>query len=1105
VAALRARLALLETTSADSHTLSTRLPPPSSSSSALSSSKHTDDVDADSDAAHILLRQSQSQAPLASSPASAATGLSAKVERLLAQYESHFGPAAWLAARSPSQLLATSPASPDGFGWARVRTLTATTLAPGESPEIIDNVAHPPADDAPASRDGTAHQDSSFSSDRVVEDLPAPAPPFAQVSTLLSKPVPIVNVSSVAPTPARPKSILLSSSSAAAPAVLAGQVTTALVTGAPGPQSTLTSAHAALTPTSSDDALKRVSSAKVMIIDDYFDSQGACEVDPVSNQLLSTWTSTASSSDLSPATELLEPDTASSHVHSHHQAHHLQLASISAHASEPHRITPPSPVLGSRPQSFSSRFKNMRFFSSSSPSMGNVQQQQQPQQSQSAAPATASTHHSAPSGPPTRANHHLSTHNSSHAHTPPQTPHQPSPVLSARTSVSSLSAPPTQNAVVDSSPGHGVHPEVHYCVADSWLGLVELVPFDNCGPVSRAPSSTAESAHQAGSSHLLRGPASHTGDVNTLPVSRQTSSESFSSVSSAASGHLGGVLGASMHSGLRRGLVRSIPRWVLRQWLAPQAQTLAQSSKAPWTAASAKDVVAQSPVYALLTLSDLALVHALAEAVRPEDLDELALSLFRILEAGDRARDFVRGVIRHLIACTESPTVLFRANSLASKVLGIYFRALGTEYLQYCIAPCVSDVLSAGNLEIDPGRQVVGTCAVPPPSMSSVAVTAGADAAGHFTMGVPSDDAGDGIDADTSDEAVQRLDYVSRIVLTRILHSSDQLPHPLRFICSVLRSEVDAVFPGHGLRSVGSFLCLRFISPALVSPERMQYASTAAMHREQTRSLLLVGKVLQNLANGLEFGAKEMHMASLNAVLRDFREPMDAFLDVASTMPDNYCEMPIIAPPQMLEDALRRVLGLCLRSSLRLNAALSSILVVEECEFNPFSELSAVVAAVRRGLVEHPLTGRAITTGIVSGILGVAWRRLRIALADVLCARDFGVCRAILSVVQTTDSRRTLLVRGVARVSVHVSDEAADTFTVAAFTCSDDGAAERVACAANGGGGRECSWPDCSASGRLLTSVFCDCRVSALGMLGPWSDLLCMNLTLCACRRVWAF
>ena len=66
--------------------------------------------------------------------------------------------------------------------------------------------------------------------------------------------------------------------------------------------------------------------------------------------------------------------------------------------------------------------------------------------------------------------------------------------------------------------------------------------------------------------------------------------------------------------------------------------------------------------------------------------------------------------------------------------------------------------------------------------------------------------------------------------------------------------------------AVGAFIFLRFFCPAIVAPEAEGLVSTPPS-KEMRRGLLLIAKIIQNLANNVLFGAKEPYMFPLNDFL----------------------------------------------------------------------------------------------------------------------------------------------------------------------------------------------------------------------------------------------
>ena len=66
--------------------------------------------------------------------------------------------------------------------------------------------------------------------------------------------------------------------------------------------------------------------------------------------------------------------------------------------------------------------------------------------------------------------------------------------------------------------------------------------------------------------------------------------------------------------------------------------------------------------------------------------------------------------------------------------------------------------------------------------------------------------------------------------------------------------------------AVGAFIFLRFFCPAIVAPESEKLVNEPPS-KEMRRGLLLIAKVIQNLANNVLFGAKEPYMYPLNDFL----------------------------------------------------------------------------------------------------------------------------------------------------------------------------------------------------------------------------------------------
>ena len=79
-------------------------------------------------------------------------------------------------------------------------------------------------------------------------------------------------------------------------------------------------------------------------------------------------------------------------------------------------------------------------------------------------------------------------------------------------------------------------------------------------------------------------------------------------------------------------------------------------------------------------------------------------------------------------------------------------------------------------------------------------------------------------------------------------------------------------------RAVSGFIFLRLLCPAILNPRQFNLISEPPSPAAN-RSLVMVAKCLQNLANLVEFGVKESYMEVVNPFILKNKERMVVFLD----------------------------------------------------------------------------------------------------------------------------------------------------------------------------------------------------------------------------------
>lgn len=105
-----------------------------------------------------------------------------------------------------------------------------------------------------------------------------------------------------------------------------------------------------------------------------------------------------------------------------------------------------------------------------------------------------------------------------------------------------------------------------------------------------------------------------------------------------------------------------------------------------------------------------------------------------------------------------------------------------------------------------------------------------------------------------------------------------------RALCHHLWEVTADRFPESRHSVIGSFIFLRFFCPAIVAPGQIDL-DISPDTPEIRRALLLITKVIQNLANNAMFGNKEPHMKVLNTFLSEKILPVSKFLSDLGVKP----------------------------------------------------------------------------------------------------------------------------------------------------------------------------------------------------------------------------
>ncbi|GKZ21079.1 hypothetical protein AbraIFM66951_002488 [Aspergillus brasiliensis] len=226
-------------------------------------------------------------------------------------------------------------------------------------------------------------------------------------------------------------------------------------------------------------------------------------------------------------------------------------------------------------------------------------------------------------------------------------------------------------------------------------------------------------------------------------------------------------------------------------------------------------------------------------------------------ETGQEREVLVRDMGR---TATVEANLLFRGNSLLTKALDYHMRRLGKEYLEETIGERLRDIDETDpECEVDPSRV-------------------------HRS--------------DDLERNWRNLVSLSTGVWKSIASSASRCPAELRLIFRHIRACAEDRY-GDFLRSVtyssvSGFLFLRFFCPAILNPKLFGLLKDHPRPRAQ-RTLTLIAKALQGLANMTTFGSKEPWMEPMNKFLVSNRADFKQFVDSICAIPADR-PAPIVTP-----------------------------------------------------------------------------------------------------------------------------------------------------------------------------------------------------------------
>uniref|UniRef100_A0AAX7VDF2 Ras GTPase-activating protein 1 n=1 Tax=Astatotilapia calliptera TaxID=8154 RepID=A0AAX7VDF2_ASTCA len=253
-----------------------------------------------------------------------------------------------------------------------------------------------------------------------------------------------------------------------------------------------------------------------------------------------------------------------------------------------------------------------------------------------------------------------------------------------------------------------------------------------------------------------------------------------------------------------------------------------------------KEIILQKEFY---------VVYALAH-VCGQDRSLLASLLLRIFRHEKTEAPLLRTLNDREISMEDEATTLFRATTLASTLMEQYMKATATPFVHHALKDTI--------LKIMESKQ---SCELNPSKLEK--------------------------NEDVNMNLGHLLNILSELV-EKIFMAAEILPPTLRYIYGCLQKSVQQKWPTNTTmrtRVVSGFVFLRLICPAILNPRMFNIISDPPSSTAG-RTLTLVAKSVQNLANLVEFGAKEPYMEGVNPFIKNNKHRMIMFLDELGNVPD---------------------------------------------------------------------------------------------------------------------------------------------------------------------------------------------------------------------------
>lgn len=270
--------------------------------------------------------------------------------------------------------------------------------------------------------------------------------------------------------------------------------------------------------------------------------------------------------------------------------------------------------------------------------------------------------------------------------------------------------------------------------------------------------------------------------------------------------------------------------------------------KARYQSLSILPLAQYSDLAQYLKCNAVALCHILEQEINVKTKEEVATCLVKILQCLGTAKDFLISLVLSEMDNIKEESLVFRANTMATKSMEAYMKLIGAKYLQDTLGDFTQYLYDRDeDCEVDPTKITSGSL--------------------HHHQAA--------------------LTMLSEMVCCKILNSPASFPAEIRAVFQEFRKQFGNRTNGNNLcnKLISGCIFLRFLCPAIMSPSLFNLIQEYPSEKT-SRCLTLIAKTIQALANFTKFGAKESYMVFMNEFLEREWGNMNAFLKDISTFED---------------------------------------------------------------------------------------------------------------------------------------------------------------------------------------------------------------------------